>query len=314
MKSSDTGVLVIGADAREYARLINAAEPSISVTTCRNADETPAAYTNQSVLFGNPESIARVLPDMPTVKWVQSTWAGVTPLLELGQRDYLLTGIKGVFGPQMSEFVIGYMLSNELKVIERFAAQRDRQWFEKGSGTLLGKNIGIMGTGSIGQVIARRAKDNGMTVTGLSRTGASNPEFEKVFKVEKLHAFLHGLDYLVSVLPQTCETDTLLNQSALAQLPAQAYFINVGRSNVVDDQALVSALTKGGLAGAVLDVFDVEPLAQDNPLWGAPNLLITGHIAATSHPDLIVPIFLDNYRRFVSGQDLVNVISFDNGY
>ncbi len=314
MKSSESAVLIIGADAGEYARLIDAAEPSMPVTTCCGADEARAAYTDQSILFGNPESIAGVLPDMPTVEWVQSTWAGVTPLLEIGRRDYLLTGIKGVFGPQMSEFVIGYMLASELKVIERLAAQRDRQWFKKASGTLLAKKIGVMGTGSIGQAIARRAKDNGMTVTGLSRTGASNPDFENVFKVDDLHEFLHDLDYLVSVLPHTTETDQLLDQSALAQLPAHAYFINVGRANVVDDEALVSALASDQLRGAVLDVFDVEPVPAESPLWDAPNLLITGHIAAISHPDLIAPIFLDNYKRFVSGQPLQNVISFDNGY
>lgn len=314
MKSSESAVLIIGADAGEYARLIDAAEPSMPVTTCCGADEARAAYTDQSILFGNPESIAGALPDMPTVEWVQSTWAGVTPLLEIGRRDYLLTGIKGVFGPQMSEFVIGYMLASELKVIERLAAQRDRQWFKKASGTLLAKKIGVMGTGSIGQAIARRAKDNGMTVTGLSRTGASNPDFENVFKVDDLHEFLHDLDYLVSVLPHTTETDQLLDQSALAQLPAHAYFINVGRANVVDDEALVSALASDQLRGAVLDVFDIEPVPAESPLWDAPNLLITGHIAAISHPDLIAPIFLDNYKRFVSGQPLQNVISFDNGY
>ena len=214
----------------------------------------------------------------------------------------------------MSEFVIGYMLAHELRVIERLAAQRDHQWFEKASGTLLGKKIGIMGTGSIGQAIARRAKDNGMAVTGLSRTGAPNPDVENVFRVEDLHEFLHDLDYLVSVLPHTCETDQLLDQSALAQLPTRAYFINVGRANVVDDEALVSALASDELGGAVLDVFDVEPVPAESPLWDAPNLLITGHIAAISHPGLIVPIFLENYTRFVSGQSLQSVINFDNGY
>ena len=314
MKGSDSAVLIIGADAGEYARLIDAADPSIPVTTCHNAVEARAAYTGQSILFGNPEPIAGVLPDMPTVEWVQSTWAGVTPLLEIGRRDYQLTGIKGVFGPQMSEYVVGYMLANELKVIQRLTAQRDRKWSQKASGTLLGKTIGIMGTGSIGQAIARRAKDNGMMVTGLSRTGASNPDFEIVFKVEDLHEFLHDLDYLVSVLPHTSETDQLLDRSALAQLPAHAYFINVGRANVVDDGALVSALASDELGGAVLDVFVVEPVPTESPLWDAPNLLITGHIAAISHSDLIAPIFLENYKRFVSGQSLQSVINFDNGY
>jgi len=313
--SSLPSVLIIGEDAGDYAALVETADDlSISIAVCPNASDAASVYSDQTILFGNPESIARVLPDMPTVEWVQSTWAGVTPLLEIGRRDYLLTGIKGVFGPQMSEFVIGYMLASELKVIERLAAQRDRQWFKKASGTLLGKKIGVMGTGSIGQAIARRAKDNGMTVTGLSRTGESNPDFENVFKVEDLHKFLHDLDYLVSVLPHTTETDQLLDQSALAQLPAHAYFINVGRANVVDDEALLSALASDQLRGAVLDVFDVEPVHAESRLWDAPNLLITGHIAAISHPALIAPIFLENYRRFVSGQSLQNVISFDNGY
>jgi len=313
--SSLPSVLIIGDDAGDYAALVETADDlSISIAVCPNASDAASVYSDQTILFGNPDSIARVLPDMPTVEWVQSTWAGVTPLLEIGRRDYLLTGIKGVFGPQMSEFVIGYMLASELKVIERLAAQRDRQWFKKASGTLLGKKIGVMGTGSIGQAIARRAKDNGMTVTGLSRTGESNPDFENVFKVEDLHKFLHDLDYLVSVLPHTTETDQLLDQSALAQLPAHAYFINVGRANVVDDEALLSALASDQLRGAVLDVFDVEPVPAESRLWDAPNLLITGHIAAISHPALIAPIFLENYRRFVSGQSLQNVISFDNGY
>ena len=92
MNSFDSAVLIIGADAGEYARLIDLAEPSIPVTTCRNAAEARAAYAEQSILFGNPESIASILPDMPAVEWVQSTWAGVTPLLEIGRRDYLLTG------------------------------------------------------------------------------------------------------------------------------------------------------------------------------------------------------------------------------
>lgn len=312
---SDPSVLIIGEDAADYAGLVDAADDvSIRITTCSSASDAASVYSGQTILFGNPESIARVLPDMPAVEWVQSTWAGVTPLLEIDRRDYQLTGIKGVFGPQMSEFVIGYTLANELKVIERLAAQRDHQWFKKASGTLLGKKIGVMGTGSIGQAIAGRAKDNGMTVTGLSRTGASNPDFENVFRVDELHEFLHDLDYLVSVLPHTSETDQLLDQSALAQLPTHAYFINVGRANVIDDEALVSALASDALGGAVLDVFDVEPVPAESPLWDAPNLLITGHIAAISHPDLIAPIFLDNYKRFVSGRSLYNVISFDNGY
>ena len=145
----DPSVLIIGEDADDYAGLVEAADDlSIRITACPHASDAASVYSDQTILFGDPESIARVLPDMPTVKWVQSTWAGVTPLLEIGRRDYLLTGIKGVFGPQMSEYVVAYMLANELKIIERLAAQHAHQWSERASGTLLGKKIGVMGTGS----------------------------------------------------------------------------------------------------------------------------------------------------------------------
>jgi phosphoglycerate dehydrogenase-like enzyme len=171
-----------------------------------------------------------------------------------------------------------------------------------------------MGTGSIGKHIAHTAGRFGMTVTGLSRSGTPASGFENVTRVSQLHEFLAGIDYLVSALPQTADTDQLLDAKALAELPADAYFINVGRSNVIDDTALINALRSGKLAGAALDVFDEEPLPQDSPLWTAPNLSITAHIAAVSRPSLIVPIFVENYRRFVAGQPLNYVVDFDAGY
>ena len=112
----------------------------------------------------------------------------------------------------------------------------------------------------------------------------------------------------------TPETDGLLNADTLPLLPPHAYFINVGRANVVDDKALIEALQSGNLAGAALDVFDVEPVPDDSPLWDAPNLLMTAHMAAVSHPGLIAPVFLENYRRFFAGRDLINVVNFERGY
>ncbi len=132
--------------------------------------------------------------------------------------------------------------------------------------------------------------------------------------VAQLHEFLKEIDYLVVTLPATAGTENLLDEAAFAKLPAHAYLINVGRSNVVDDEALVNALHTSELAGATLGVFDEEPLPKESPLWDTPNLSITAHIAAISHPSLIVPIFLENYRRYCSKQPLKHVIDFDKGY
>jgi phosphoglycerate dehydrogenase-like enzyme len=297
--------------AREVARL---AESPIPVKACRSADQALAEYSDETVLFGNPAMIAAILSKMPTVEWVQSSWAGVTPLMEIDYRDYILTGVKDVFGPQMSEYVFGYLLAHELRVLERMSMQREHRWFKGFSGTLNGKRIGIMGTGSIGQDIAKTAKSFGMRVQGLNRCGRQSPEFDEIFKVDRLHEFLETIDYLVATLPQTSDTDNLLDAAALARMPAHAYFINVGRSNVVNDVALVDALESRSLAGAALDVFDEEPLPRDNPLWDTPNLAITAHVAAVSHPLLLVPIFVENYLRYVKGEPLKYVIDFAVGY
>jgi phosphoglycerate dehydrogenase-like enzyme len=307
--------LIITANAAELAEEIaRLADFPIAIKACASAEQALAEYTDESVVFGNPDMIAAVLPKMWAVDWVQSTWAGVTPLIALAQRDYVLTGIKDVFGPQMSEYVLGYLLAHELKVVQRILKQREHNWFKSYSGTLQEKRLGIMGTGSIGRHIAKTASHFGMQVTGLSRSGDASPGFVKVLQLSQLHDFLEELDYLVATLPQTTATDKLLDAAALAKLPAHAYFINIGRSNVVDDEALIDALRDNRLAGAALDVFDEEPLPQDSLLWEIPNLSITAHIAAVSHTSLIVPIFMENYLRYINQEPLKFVIDFDAGY
>ncbi len=307
--------LIVTTRAAEFAAEIGRlTDGSIPVTACATAAEARDAYSDETVLFGSPGMIVEILPSMPTVEWVQSSWAGVTPLIELDRRDYLLTGIKDVFGPQMAEYVIGYLLAHELRVLERAEAQRAHRWGRTLSGTLGGKRLGIMGTGSIGRHIAAAARCLGLEVSGLSRSGAAVEAFDAVFANRDLGTFLTGLDYLVSALPQTPDTDDLLNAESLTWLPAHACFVNVGRGNVVDDRALADALESGRLAAAVLDVFDEEPLPPGHVFWDTPNLTVTPHIAAVSHPLLIVPIFVDNYRRFVDGRPLRYVVDFDRGY
>ena len=307
--------LIVTATAEDYVEeLTRLADVPIPFKACSSAEQALTEYTDESVLFGRPDMIAEILPNTPTVEWVQSTWAGVTPLIAAERRDYVLTGVKDVFGTQMSEYVIGYLLAHELRLLERMHEQQQHNWFKGLSGTLEGSRIGIMGTGSIGQHIAKTARYFDMTVTGMSRSGATQPGFDKVMQTNQLHEFLEKLDYLVSILPNTPDTDHLLDAVALKKLPKHACFINIGRSNVVDDEALMDALINNELAGAILDVFDEEPIPQESPLWDTPNLTITAHVAAVSYPSIIVPIFVDNYRRYTSKQPLKYVVDFDAGY
>ena len=297
--------------AHETERL---ASDAISFKECRSAEEALKRYDGEEVLFGDPSMIATILEDLPGVRWVQSTWAGVKPLIDASRRDYVLTGVKDVFGPQMAEYVMGYLLSHELRIIERLEAQRARSWDTTYSGTLAGKVLGIMGTGSIGEYIARKAKGFDIRTLGLSLSGRPCDAFDGVYPADRLLEFLPHCDYLVSTLPQTPATDALLDAEAFAALPAGACFINVGRSNVVDDGDLLDALESGHLSLAVLDVFDEEPVPAGSALWDAPNLTITAHIAAVSHPKLIVPIFVRNFAHFRQGEPLEYVIDFSAGY
>ncbi len=310
-----TECLIIAAAAKELAEEISrTAHYPIPVKACTSAEEALDVYADQTIVFGNPDMIAGILPELPRVGWVQSSWAGVTPLIAIDRRDYVLTGVKGVFGPQMSEYVVGYLLAHELKVLERMNQQCNHNWFEAPSGVLQGKRLGIMGTGSIGRHIAQTARVFDIKVTGLSRSGAPSSAFDEVMPVAKLHEFLEETDYLVAALPQTDGTENLLDKAALAKLPAHVYFINVGRSNVVNDEALSDALRNNELAGAALDVFDEEPIPCKSPLWNTPGLSITAHIAAISHPSLIVPIFVENYWLYSNKQPLKYVVDFDRGY
>jgi phosphoglycerate dehydrogenase-like enzyme len=307
--------LIVASDAEKLAEEIaRRSDTPIPVTSCPSAASALREYTDETVVFGDPTMIGAVLQDLPTVDWVQSSWAGIAPLMRHPRRDYVLTGIKDVFGPQMSEFVLGYLLAHELRILTRNAAQQQRNWLKNSSGMLQGKRLGIMGTGSIARHIANTAATFGLTCVGLSRSGAASPSFEHVWPVAQLHPFLEQCDYLVSTLPQTPETDRLLDGAALGHLPPHAYFVNVGRSNVVDDTALIDALQHGRLAGAALDVFDQEPVARDSPLWDTTGLSMTAHVAAISHPQLIAPVFVDNYRRYTKKQPLKYVIDFDAGY
>jgi phosphoglycerate dehydrogenase-like enzyme len=308
-------VLILTPDARDYLPLLeDLARDSITLTTAETAGDAREKYTGQSVILGQPDLVAEVLGEMPGVRWVQSNWAGVTPLLDLGRSDYVLTGVKDTFGPQMAEYALGYLLANELKIFERLGRQANRNWWEEPSGSLQGKTLGIMGTGSIGSYIARMAQPFGMRITGFSRGGAAVEGFERVYAGNQLDDFLAEPDYLVCVMPDTPGTRHLLDSNAFRAMKNGCYLVNVGRGVLIDEAALAQALIEGELAGAVLDVFQTEPLPRESPLWNAPGLIVTGHVAAKSWPEDIARIFSENFRRYVEGKPLKYQIDFKRGY
>jgi len=267
------------------------------------------------LVFGEPSLIRNHLGHLPALKWAQATWAGVEPLLDTSlKRDYILTNARGVFGSLMSEYVFGYLLLLERRILKRLEAQKQSRWEPSLPGSLHGKTIGLLGVGSIGAHLAETARHFGMTVRGYTRASETCGQVDRYYHGDDLIAFAEGLDVLVNVLPNTSATRKIVDGRLLAALTAQAVLINVGRGSTLDENALLEALRHNKLAAAVLDVFEHEPLPTEHPFSQAENLFITSHTAAPSFPRDIAGLFIENYHRYFEGLPLKYQVNFELGY
>lgn len=285
------------------------------------------------IVLGEPKRIEAALDSLPALSWAQSIWAGIEPLVgPAARRNYTLrvTNARGVFGGLMSEYVIGYLLAHERKMFKRLEDQKNKIWDKSETGTLRGKTIGLLGVGSIGAEVARAAKFFGMNVRGYTRGSETSKQVDEYFHPLEsdsslsgaqtqhqgavLQSFANGLDYLVSILPNTANTRKIVNADLLNSLPSHALFINVGRGAAVDESALIAALNQNKIAGAVLDVFEQEPLPKEHPFWRTPNLIMTFHTSAISLPEDITKLFIENYKLFNEGKSLKYQVDFERGY
>ena len=312
-------LLILSRLAQDYHSLVESAHlPDLEIVSTHDPAEAAARAAPFDLAFGEPALLRQVMPSLSGVRWIQSTWAGVEPLLDPAlRRDYVLTNARGVFGPQMSEYVFAYLLAHERKIFEKQASQAAGRWDQTPPTRLRGKQIGLLGVGTIGADLARTAKHFGMRVKGYTRASESSADVDEYFHgplAGCAAAFGADLDYLVSVMPDTSATRHLVDDRLLRALPARAIFVNPGRGGVVDESALASALQEGRLAGAILDVFETEPLPADHVFWRMPNVRITAHTAALSAPPDIAPIFIDNYRRLLRGEPLLYRVDFARGY
>ena len=309
-------LLIISRDANEYWELVEDANlPDLELRATSNLEEAASIGMDCEIVFGEPTRVREIFPALKNLRWVQATWAGVEPLLDPSlRRDYILTNARGIFGGLMSEYVFGYLLFHERRILERYRAQKERTWDESLTGTLHGKTIGLLGVGSIGAHLAKTAKHFGMSVRGYTRASQGCPDVDTYYHAAELLEFANGLDYLVSVLPSTAETQHVVDAALLNSLPSHAIFINVGRGSSVNETELINALESGQIAGAVLDVFEEEPLPETHPFWETPNLWMTFHTSAPSFPTYIAKVFIENYHRFINGQALKYQVDFELGY
>ena len=305
-------VLVLSPPDSDLAKHLLAADLPENVLEFRApGDATPDVLAGVEIILGAPAAVAPLLKHCPELRWVQSTWAGVRPLLEESSRGYQLTALKGVFGQLMSEYVLGWLLALERRILER---ADDRAWNSAPDRSVAGRRMGIMGTGSIGAHVARAVAALDIEVIGLNSNGRDVAGFTRCYATDDKLAFANGLDYLAAIVPETPATDGLVDGDLLSEMARDSVFINVGRGNCVNEGDLLRALDVGPLRAAVLDVLPVEPLPASSPLWQVDNLYITSHTAAPTADAAAASVFCDNYLRFIAGQPLKHVVDFARGY
>jgi phosphoglycerate dehydrogenase-like enzyme len=263
------------------------------------------------VAVGAPPDLAGIISRCPQLLWVQSTWAGIDAIAHLASETLQITPLKGVFGPAMTEYVMGWLLAIERNMISRAS---HTHWTPSLEPRITGKRMGIMGTGGIGTAIARAAKSFGLEISGLNSDGRAVNGFNTCYPCADRLAFAEGLDYLVSVLPQTAQTDNLIDHGLLMRLNAGAIVINAGRGNAVVEADLIAALNACHLRAAVLDVFRKEPLPGDDPLWSTPGVHITSHTAGPTPDEAVAEVFERNLKLYIAGQPLTDAVRAGRGY
>ena len=253
------------------------------------------------------------------LRWVQWSGAGVDAVLfpEFVASDVQLTNVRGVFDRAMAEYTLGLILAFAKRLPETFTAQTEHRWSYRLTEQTLGQKVLVVGVGSIGRTIGRLLKQAGFKVSGVGRSARdSDPDFEQVYAVDTLVQSLETADYVVLIPPLTDQTRGLFGASEFSAMKSTAQFINLGRGELVDEEALIAALTSGVIAGAALDVFLNEPLPENSPFWALENVIVSPHMSGDYHgfKETAAEVFLDNFERYRQGRELVNRVDKTLGF
>jgi phosphoglycerate dehydrogenase-like enzyme len=299
--------------------------PDIDFIYARSLDEAKAAIVDVDTTL-TPFLTAEMVASAPRLSCVHSPAAaieGLLPSAVLAARGITVSNSRGVQAVPIAEHVMGGLLVLSHKFDRMIDAQRERRWIQNDlfvdvPWMLAGKRMTIVGLGTIGLEVAKRAHAFGMKVTGVRRH-AERPapaEVERVVGTDQLDDALRGCDVLVLSAPGVAGTQGMIGARELALLNPGAVLVNVARAQIVDGGAMRAALASGQLGGAVVDVFEKEPLNSDDALWSTPNVIVTPHSSGfrATHWDAVTELFVDNMRRYQKSQPLENVVDLAAGY
>ena len=296
--------------------------PGLELVKTTTPAEVAAEIGDAEVYYGFPT--ADVLRQGTALKWIQSPSAGVNFLQnmpDLVQSEIVLTNTRGAHGPSIGEHTFALLFALTRHLDQCYTAQRERRWawgdIYYTSHEIYQRTMGIIGYGAIGRSIAQRARGFEMNVLAVdAHPDPAAPFVDEVWGMDRLPDLLRQSDVVVVSAPLTDASYHLLGKDELALMKPNAYLIVVSRGGIVEENALAEALTSGTIAGAGIDVAEVEPLSADSPLWDAPNLIISPHTAGDSSEkeQRCVQILRENLVRYAAGEPLINVVDKERGY
>lgn len=258
----------------------------------------------------------------PNVKWIQSFSAGMDKFLfpEIIERDEVaISNVAGLYAPQGGEHAWALLLALTRGIDESIRRNAERKWAGGATVELTGMTLGVIGMGGFGIEMVKRAAGYDMEIIAVDPVRRDPPPGVSELKdntVENIHDLLRRADVVMMACPRTKETYHLIGREELALMKESAYLINVTRGGIIDEDALSDALRAGQIAGAGIDVTEVEPLAPESPLWDAPNIILTPHRAGASQhrPRKVFEFFLAQLERYLKGEPVLNIVDKRKGY
>jgi phosphoglycerate dehydrogenase-like enzyme len=292
----------------------------------RNEDEGAEMIADAEVAFSGQVHRAQ-LDRASQLRWIHSPAAGVGGMLypEMRARPIVITNSRGMAAETMAEHAVAVTLAMFRRLPTAVRRQTERHWAQdeisagRPNRTVAGSEILVVGLGAIGTAIASKFTALGAHVKGVRRRqpeADSHPWIGEIAGRDKLHTWLSTADVVIISAPETSETRHMIGARELSLMKRDALLVNLSRGKLVDEGALVHALSARAIGGAALDVFEHEPLAAESSLWSLPGVLITPHTSGfrPDHWDAATTLFATNLRRFEHGEPLLNVVDKEAGY
>jgi phosphoglycerate dehydrogenase-like enzyme len=264
--------------------------------------------------------IEPVIKQIDSLRWFHLMSAGVNDLMFPSMRDsdIVLTNARGIFAVPIAESVLAVMLLVSKKLRENFAHAKVRHWERLPRQELKGQTAGIYGFGAIGNEVAKRLKCFEMNVIGLKRKPHKPPsiQVDALYGSEGLNEFLHHSDWVIVCSALTPETHLRFGAAEFEVMKPEAWFVNIARGEIADEEALLDAINNGWIAGACLDAFTQEPLPKDSPFWEHPRIVMTPHNSSNSPKTAqrSLDLVMDNLERYLTGKPLNNIVDKQAGY